>query len=326
MKEYKSKEGGRHLFNDDIHNLQDFIASITEMFRNSGQSFVINGCNVTVANSAGQGTVVTVSEGYVWLGNKVRHVAAREMVGVTLPVYIDAVDIQGPQLTYADNTTGVGSEEYVDYTASVKTNTENRSNVYLVSGGSDSQFPQLSNQFPSLRTAFFNQYSLVKNTNTEQKVTSATRFEGNLNMAKPTIYNPTNQQQSASFTVDVNGNLFVRLLSGYALVFEKATGILSLRNGANSIIWKIGTGTTISSGLNLQIVPIAVSAVPTATTLSYEDENGNQQSFRQGMMAMYGSGASTQFYILRGIVNGQAQWSRVTTEDDPDYEAYMVHK
>jgi len=324
MKEYKSKEGGRHLFNDDIHNLQELALSVTEMFRNSGQKFVINGCNVTVANSA-QGTVITVSEGYVWLGNKIRKVEQRVMTNVTFPIYIRSVKEEGPQLTYANNTTGSGSEEYTNYKAAVMTNTE--------TAPADSDSIQSdsanSNQFPSLRSAFFNQYSLIKSTNTEQKVSSPTRFEGTMYMTTPYIVNPTNPQQSARMTVDTSGNLTILLGSAtnaYRLVFEKASGNLSLRNSANNIIWRIGTGTIISSGLNLQVTPIAVSAVPTATTLKYEDENGNQQNFRQGMMAMYGSGAETQFYILRGIVNGQAQWSRMTTEDDPDYEAYMVHK
>ena len=320
MKEYKSKEGGRHLYNDDMHNLQDLALSVTEMFRNSGQSFVINGCNVTTVNSVG-GAVTTVTEGYVWLGNKIRKVEQRVMTGIPFPIHIVAVDDPGPQLTYADNTTGEGAEEYTEYKGVIRTNTETISGSFI---STDS-----SNQFPSLRTSFFNQYSLVKSVTTEQQVTSPTRFTGTTYMSQPFIFNPSNPQQNAKMSVDANGNLTITLGSAtnaYRLVFEKSTGILSLRNSASNIIWKIGVGTAISSGLNLQIVPITLSSEPTSTTLTYIDENNIIQNFKQGQMAMVGSGNTTKFFILRGITSGTAYWSRVTTEDDPDYEAYMVHK
>jgi hypothetical protein len=320
MKEYKSKEGGRHLYNDDMHNLQDLALSVTEMFKNSGQSFVINGCNVTTVNSAG-GAITTVTEGYVWLGNKIRKVEQRVMTGITFPIHIVAVDTTGPQLTYADNTTGEGAEEYTEYKGVVKTNTE------TISGSTIST--DSSNQFPSLRTAFFNQYSLVKSVTTEQQITSPSRFTGTIYMTQPFVYNTNNQQSPTKFSVDANGNFIITLgneVNAYRLVFEKSTGILSLRNSASNIIWKIGVGTTMSSGLNNPAIPALLQSEPTSSTLTYTDENGIIQNFRQGQMAMVGSGNATKFFILRGITSGTAYWSRVTTEDDPDYEAYMVHK
>lgn len=320
MKEYKSKEGGRHLYNDDVHNLQDFIISITEMFKNSGQSFVINGCNVT--QITGNNPEIQVSEGYVWLGNKIRKVAARNLSGATLPIYIDAVNIDGPQLTYADNTSGAGSEEYTEYAAVVKANTENLGGLGNISTGTGTQFP-------SLRNTFFNQYALVKSVSSEQQITSPSRFTGTLYMTQPFIYNASNQQSPAKFSVDTNGNLTITLgndNSAYRLVFEKSTGILSLRNSASNIIWKIGVGTTMSSGLNNPAIPVTLQSEPTSSTLTYTDENEIVQNFRQGQMAMVGSGNATKFFILRGITGNTAYWSRVTTEDDPDYEAYMVHK
>ena len=108
--------------------------------------------------------------------------------------------------------------------------------------------------------------------------------------------------------------------------FNVSTGILSLRNSASNIIWKIGVGTTMSSGLNNPAIPVTLQSEPTSSTLTYTDENGIVQNFRQGQMAMVGSGNATKFFILRGITENTAYWSRVTTEDDPDYEAYMVHK
>lgn len=316
MKEYKSKEGGRHLYNDDIHNLQDLALSVTEMFKNSSQNFVINGCNVTTVNSAG-GDITTVSEGYIWLNNKIRKVEQRVMTGVTFPLYIVPTEASVNQIIYADNTTG---EEYTEYKAEVRTNTETVSGNFTT--GSD-------NQFPSLRNTFFNQYALIKNVTSEQQVTSPSRFTGTTYMSQPFVFNPSNTQQNAKMSVDTNGNLTITLGSAtnaYRLVFEKSTGILSLRNSASNIIWKIGVGTTISSGLNLQIVPITLSSEPNSTTLTYIDENNIIQNFKQGQMAMVGSGNATKFFILRGITSGTAYWSRVTTEDDPDYEAYMVHK
>lgn len=326
MKEYKSREGGRHLYNEDMHNLQDFIVSITEMFKNSGQSFVINGCNVT--QITGNSPEIQVTEGYVWLGNKIRKVTANSsdhiihLPGATFPIYIDAVNNNGPQLTYADNTSGEGSEEYTEYAAVVKANTENLGGLGNISTGTN-------NQFPSLRSTYFNQYALIKSVSSEQQVTSPSRFTGTVYMTQPFVYNTNTPQSPTKFSVDVNGNFIITLGNengAYRLVFEKSTGILSLRNSASNIIWKIGVETTMSSGLNNPAIPALLQSEPTSSTLTYTDENGIIQSFRQGQMAMVGSGNATKFFILRGITSGTAYWSRVTTEDDPDYEAYMVHK
>ncbi len=48
MKEYRSRNSGRYIFNEDMHNLQDLALSPTEMFKDCGLDFVISGCKITV--------------------------------------------------------------------------------------------------------------------------------------------------------------------------------------------------------------------------------------------------------------------------------------
>ncbi len=69
MIEYVSKPGGRHLYSEDMINLQNMVLAFTEFFKDCQRDFVISGCNVLTEDD---GTYI--NEGYVWLGGKVRYV------------------------------------------------------------------------------------------------------------------------------------------------------------------------------------------------------------------------------------------------------------
>lgn len=112
MHEYRYKTGGRRLYNEDIERLQDLALSCTEFFASAGINFVINGCKVTLETSGNQ-TTWTIEEGYVYLNGKIRHVAPQTLTGdATLTPYIIADDYDGPNIKYADGTTGTAYRVY----------------------------------------------------------------------------------------------------------------------------------------------------------------------------------------------------------------------
>ena len=69
MKEYRSKSGGRYIFNEDIENLQELALSMTSMFKDSGVNFVISGCEITVTEDDDQYTI-TVGSGFAFINDK----------------------------------------------------------------------------------------------------------------------------------------------------------------------------------------------------------------------------------------------------------------
>lgn len=112
MHEYRYKTGGRRLYNEDIERLQDLALSCTEFFASAGINFVINGCKVTLETSGSQITW-TIEEGYVYLNGKIRHVAPQTLTGSAgLAPYIIADDYDGPNIKYADGTTGTAYRVY----------------------------------------------------------------------------------------------------------------------------------------------------------------------------------------------------------------------
>ena len=144
MKEFQSTTGGRHAYNTDFKNLQELALAMQEIFRECGSNFVISGCNVTVDST------VSVSEGYVYIDNRVCKVAAASGLQAS-NLYIVAKQKNGDIIPYAD---GGSNIQYIDYYAEV-VNSSSVNSAYIAYNSS-------SQAFPNLATAFFDYYTVCK--------------------------------------------------------------------------------------------------------------------------------------------------------------------
>lgn len=154
MKEFRSRNSGRYIFNEDIHNLQNLALSMTEMFKDSGVDFVISGCGITVTQDNGVYTV-SVGSGFVFLDNKVREVAA--FTGTTSAINtigLFATTPVAPQITYVSGDTDY---QYNDFAAEVRLNSEETNGRLLavLDGG--------VYKFPNLKTGYFAHYCILNN-------------------------------------------------------------------------------------------------------------------------------------------------------------------
>ena len=160
MKEYRSKSGGRYIFNEDIENLQELALSMTSMFKDSGVNFVISGCEITVTEDDGQYTI-TVGSGFAFINDKI----------VKVEEYTNTVDhitnllimknlANGPDIMYADGST---DSQYDDYHGDVRVNFTNmgaltptmRRNMLNAYTDDDDNW-----LFPNLKTGYFTHYGL----------------------------------------------------------------------------------------------------------------------------------------------------------------------
>lgn len=144
MKEFQSTVGGRHAYNTDFKNLQELALAMQEIFHECGSNFVISGCNVTVGNT------ISVSEGYVYINNRVCKVAASSGLQAT-NLYIVASQKNGDSIPYADGNIGV---QYIEYYAECVNNSS--VNTAYIAYNNNTQ------SFPNLATAFFNYYTVCK--------------------------------------------------------------------------------------------------------------------------------------------------------------------
>ncbi len=154
MKEFRSRNSGRYIFNEDIHNLQNLALSMTEMFKDSGVDFVISGCGITVTQDNGVYTV-SVGNGFVFIDNKVREVAA--FTGTTSAINtigLFATTPVAPQITYVSGDTDY---QYNDFAAEVRLNSEETNGRLLavLDGG--------VYKFPNLKTGYFAHYCILNN-------------------------------------------------------------------------------------------------------------------------------------------------------------------
>lgn len=143
MKEYQSTLGGRPLYSSDIKNLQELALSFTELFKDYNAAFVLTGCHVTSQNNAYQ-----LSEGYVFLDGKIRHVDAASVASVQ-NLKIVSMQRNGGSITYNDVTDHV---QYIEYYAEYQ-NSDVVTSPHISYNGA----------WPSLRTTFMNYYAVVKN-------------------------------------------------------------------------------------------------------------------------------------------------------------------
>ena len=163
MKEYRSRNSGRYIFNEDMHNLQDLALSPTEMFKDCGLDFVISGCKITVEDvdtDDDYHVELSVTSGYVFLGNRIRPVPAFSMdlnpSAAINSIAIYATQPVAPQITYYNGDTDY---QYNDYAAEVRVNyTPQTGDLFLLAVAKSPGY-----EFPNLRTAFFAHYCMVNN-------------------------------------------------------------------------------------------------------------------------------------------------------------------
>lgn len=143
MIEYVSKQGGRHLYNEDMINLQNLINSFPEFFKDCGEDFVISGLE-----QVRKGDGWYFDEGYVFLDGKVRYVPSVS----TKYSYIIPHDTNSQDIVYA--TPGITGPIYKEY--GVKFATSDQYND--IKGG---HFIGLFIE-RSLELNFFGHYSILK--------------------------------------------------------------------------------------------------------------------------------------------------------------------
>lgn len=163
MKEYRSRNSGRYIFNEDMHNMQDLALSPTEMFKDCGLDFVISGCKITVEDvdtDDDYHVELSVTSGYVFLGNRIRPVPAFSIdlnpSAAINSIAIYATQPVAPQITYYNGDTDY---QYNDYAAEVRVNyTPQAGDLFLLAVAKSPGY-----EFPNLRTAFFAHYCMVNN-------------------------------------------------------------------------------------------------------------------------------------------------------------------
>lgn len=144
MREFKHTTGGRYDYSEDIHSLQEFANSLNSFFSECGKNFVINGCVVN-------GT--ECSDGYVWLGGKIRYVPSATIeLGQNEVIYIELEDTDGNLIDYGDGSKGIMNISYgARYMKNKIADIEDISSVLVYSDG----------EFPNLENTFFRHYSLT---------------------------------------------------------------------------------------------------------------------------------------------------------------------
>lgn len=160
MKEFRSKTGGRYIFNEDILNLQELALSSVEMFKDSGLDFVISGCAISITQRTSGGVNyydISVGAGYAFINNHIEKVAAFTVtVNSIQRIGIYETLEGGPDIMYADGSTDA---QYNEYKGTIKVNDSNSDNAAcIVATGNGTSF-----KFPNLRSAFFNKYVLTNN-------------------------------------------------------------------------------------------------------------------------------------------------------------------
>lgn len=283
MKEYLSKRGGRYLFNEDIHHLQELALSITEMFKDSGQNFVISGCKVSTPAIWGDGSIISisVSEGYVFLDNKIRKVNGFTHQirnnGESVSVGIYARDVDGPEITYIDGNT---DHQYKEYTAFVGVNYVPETDVPSILASRDGN----NFEFPNLRTAFFAHYCLMNNGQSNRaeqidvdhlRVRNDLYVDGNISVFGLSVENPATFEHNVyvygnstfrdiqcdnaniTSTLDVSGNCIVsgELSVGRDVDFRKNVAVgmeLSVHENADvGGHLKVMNGMTVTGSCSL---------------------------------------------------------------------------
>lgn len=161
MIEFRGEDGGRHLYNEDMLDLQDLALSFTQIYTECGGDFVIHGCDVERQSNGWY-----VGDGLVWLDGKIRKVE-KTQVPSQYPLYIVPKNTLGNQIPYAIQ--GITGSQYMDYGVSIQA-TKPSSGRYV-------SMRSREYGFEDLRSAFINYYALTSGVG-KQEVNSDVSFTG----------------------------------------------------------------------------------------------------------------------------------------------------
>ena len=240
MKEYIAETGGRYTYSDDILNLQELALSMTCIFEGCAD-FIISGCEISGNR---------VSEGYVWLGGKVRRFEGVQ--SATFPYFI-----------YTINTT-----ESVVYAN--ESNKRGRIN-YLCTGGVATPegvpFIEITQSYaPRVIDKFFGKYALLLDSPfSTQRINKELVLSGKLTGEKEiesktslSVNNPTNgytlknrvkADGSGAIALYLNGVLINELIVGTDGSFRFMKASIELAKiDKSGLYFSVARGTSISVG------------------------------------------------------------------------------
>lgn len=145
MKEFQSQEGGRHIYNTDFKNLQDYSSAMLKIFQVAG-SFVISGCGVTGTSQ------LTVAAGYAFINGRVVEVEQGKVSSLD-NLYIEVHKRDGVSIPYAD---GSAHPQYCEYYGVPKNTTAPDSTYGFV------KYSSTISGFPNV-VSVLNTYFVTKN-------------------------------------------------------------------------------------------------------------------------------------------------------------------
>lgn len=195
MKEFKSLDGGRYVYADDIINLQELSLSFSSIFDGCG-NFIISGCNVS-GNS--------ISSGFVYINGKVRKFDGGKNI-VSYPIYIyeyNTVESVG----YEDQQVKSGRTVYgSSFMTSEPTQND------LVTGLKPQYIlVQADNKARRIGDAFFGRYSVSKDEqHTEQNIDGSLTVGGSIVasgiMQSNAVHIDSNGSETRMYHDTENGN------------------------------------------------------------------------------------------------------------------------
>lgn len=145
MKEFVTKRGGRHLFNEDFDNLQDTILGIAEFFKACGDEYIISGCEK-------DGDYI--NGGYVFLDGKIRKVERTDVSSLEPPYAICAYDVEYTREYQKGNNDVVA----VDYKTTIVSAADELPSAPCIFVDYDSYG---SDEFPDVRNLFWGKFCVV---------------------------------------------------------------------------------------------------------------------------------------------------------------------
>lgn len=204
MKEYQSKPGGRYVFNEDIHNLEELALSAAEIFKDCGLNFVISGCEIEFSDN-----YVSVNHGYAFINGKICEVHS-ESLNISTSINNIALlfnTINGPSIVYANGST---DKQYIEYGAKFVINQNvNEITPHILATGSGTDW-----KFPNLRDAWFRHYCPITEPSPEWS-----EFDISSKFPNTTAGNAAKQEVAANFgqTTMSNGKMTVDNLPVFSL-------------------------------------------------------------------------------------------------------------
>lgn len=167
MKEYIAQSGGRYTYADDILNLQELALSMSAVFAEC-TDFIISGCETESSR---------ISEGYVWLGGKVRHFEG--CTDAVYPYYISEHNFS-ESVVYANDVNKQGRISYLCIGSASPASAPDSVT------GNPPRFIEITREYaPRLIDKFFGRYALLlQPPSGVQKVKKDVTFTGEVTVEK----------------------------------------------------------------------------------------------------------------------------------------------